>query len=173
MLTLHAPSPHDADDLLAFETANRRYFEQLINARPASYYAPQGVAQAIEQAMRDAERDLGYQYLVRDAAGTLVGRVNLSRVRRAHFHSAELGYRIAQAAGGRGHASDAVGQVLAKAFGELGLLRLEACCRPDHAASLKVLARHGFSPFGRSTRSFELGGQWHDLLHFERHAQAA
>ncbi|PTT79559.1 N-acetyltransferase, partial [Pelomonas sp. HMWF004] len=32
------------------------------------------------------------------------------------------------------------------------------------------LQRNGFQQFGRSTRSFELGGVWHDCLHFERHA---
>lgn len=170
MLTLEPPALHQVDELLAFETRNRAFFEQSINARAASYYSESGVAQALEAARRDAENDSAYQYLVRDSAGELVGRVNLTRVRRAHFHSAELGYRMAQSAGGRGYASEAVRQVVDKAFGTHGLKRLEATVRPENEGSVKVLLRNGFTAFGRSTRSFELAGHWYDLLHFERHA---
>lgn len=100
----------------------------------------------------------------------LVGRANLTRVRRAHFHSAELGYRIALAAGGRGYASLAVARLLDKAFTELKLQRIEATARPENIGSCKVLDRNGFRQFGRSTRSFELGGSWYDLNHYERRA---
>jgi ribosomal-protein-alanine N-acetyltransferase len=75
MLTLAPPVPSDADILLQFELVNRAYFESHVNARPLSFYSPEGVAQAIAQAQRDAEEDKAFQYLVRDAAGRLVGRV--------------------------------------------------------------------------------------------------
>lgn len=165
-----APCEVDLQALLAFELQNRAYFEATINARPASYYSAQGVGAAIEQARREARDDQAYQYLLWDS-GVLVGRVNLTRVRRAHFHSAELGYRIAQSAGGRGLASEAVRQVLARAFGEHGLVRVEATVRPDNEGSTRVLQKNGFTLFGRSHRSFELAGTWYDLLHFERRAE--
>ncbi|MCE4535962.1 GNAT family N-acetyltransferase [Pelomonas sp. P7] len=170
MIHLLPPTPEVADELLRFETDNRAFFEARINARPPGYYSPEGVRAAIELALREAKEDKGYQFLVRDAAGELVGRVNLIGVKRAHFHSAELGYRMAESACGKGHASEAVRQVLAKAFGELGLRRLEANARVDNEGSVRVLLRNGFSVYGRSTKSFELGGVWHDRLHFERHA---
>ena len=160
---LHAA---DADALLAFELHNRAFFEARINARPAAFYSTEGVRAAIAQAERDAAADHGHAWLVRDAAGVLVGRINLSRVRRAHFHSAELGYRMAEAACGQGYASEAVRQVLAQAFGPLGLVRLEATARVGNAGSHRVLFKNGFAPWGRSARSFELGGQWHDLMHY-------
>lgn len=172
MLSLLPPSLSDVHDLLMFEESNRRFFEQRINARPASFYSVEGVTRAIESAMQDAERDLGYQYLIRDMRGFIVGRINLARVRRAHFHSAELGYRIGQSEGGKGYASEAVRQVVSKAFVDLGLMRVEATCRPENEGSLKVLTRTGFFQFGRSKQSFELGGRCYDLLHFERRADA-
>ncbi len=115
-----------------------------INARPAAYYSIDGVTQAVTRAMQDAADDLGYQYLVKDD-GRIVGRVNLSGVRRAHFHSAVLGYRIGEAACGKGYAGEAVRQVLGIAFGELGLARIEADCRVENAGSVRVLLRNGFS----------------------------
>jgi ribosomal-protein-alanine N-acetyltransferase len=166
-LRLAPPTLADLRALFAFEMDNRAFFEAHINARPASYYSADGVAAAIEQAMNDANGDRAYQYLVWDGE-QLVGRVNLIRVRRAHFHSAELGYRIAEAAGGRGYASEAVRQVLRKAFGEHGLVRVEAVARAENEGSNRVLTKNGFTPFGRSTRSVELGGVWYDLIHYER-----
>jgi [ribosomal protein S5]-alanine N-acetyltransferase len=165
------PRAIDLDALLAFELENRAFFESHINARPADYYSVEGVGAAIDLAQREAQEDKAYQYLVWDA-GALVARVNLTRVRRAHFHSAELGYRVAQSAGGRGVASETVKQVLAMAFGELRLVRVEATARAENEGSTRVLQKNGFTLFGRSTRSFELAGTWYDLLHYERHAEA-
>ena len=167
-LQLRPPAAEDLDELLDFELRNRAFFEAHVNARPPGYYSADGVRAAIGTAQREADEDKGYQYLLRDGAGALVGRVNLSRVRRAHFHSAELGYRVAEPAQGRGVAREAVRQVLALAFGELKLVRVEATARDGNEGSARVLLRNGFSAFGRSRRSFELGGTWHDLVHYER-----
>jgi len=170
ILQLTPPTLDGADELLRFETDNRAYFEARVNARPAAYYSPDGVRAAIALAEREAAEDKGYQFLVRTEAGELVGRVNLAGVKRTHFQMADLGYRIAESAGGKGYASEAVRLVLAKAFGELGLVRLEANARVGNEGSIKVLLRNGFREFGRSTQSFLLGGVWHDRLHFERRA---
>ena len=162
----------DAPALRDFEVRNRAFFEATINARPAAYYEAGGVEAAVAQALEDARADRGYQYLLKDGEGRLLGRVNLSAVRRAHFHSAALGYRMDEAACGKGYAGDAVRQVLEIAFGELGLARIEADCRVENAASARVLLRNGFTRFGHSRRSFALHGTWYDRLHFERHASA-
>ncbi len=167
-LQLVPPTLDVADELLRFETDNRAFFEARINSRPPGYYSPDGVRAAIALAEREAAEDKGYQFLVRTAAGELVGRVNLAGVKRKHFQMADLGYRIAESAGGQGYASEAVRLVLLRAFGELGLVRIEANARVGNEGSIKVLLRNGFREFGRSTQSFELGGVWHDRLHFER-----
>lgn len=171
-IALIPPAHADLDALLAFELANRAFFEATINARPPAYYSREGVARAIGAAIEDAANDRGYQFLVKSAQGELLGRVNLSGIKRAHFHSGVLGYRIGQSAGGRGIASAAVGQVLEIAFGQLGLKRIEADASVANAGSIRVLERNGFVQYGRSRRSFELQGQWVDRLHFERHAPA-
>lgn len=170
MLSLHLVSDRDLADLRRFEFDNRAFFESRINARPAAFYADGGIEAAIAAAQREAAADTGYQFLMRDEAGALVGRINLIQVKRKHYHSCELGYRIAADENGKGYAKEAVKQVLDKAFGELRLLRLEAKAHAGNAGSIKVLERNGFSQFGRSTRSFELNGQWLDMLHFECHA---
>jgi len=158
----------DAPALLAFELTHRAYFESWVNARDPGFYSEQGVAAAIAAAQAAWAADQAFQYLIVED-GRIVGRVNLTAVRRAHFHCADLGYRIGENDGGRGVASRAVALCLEQAFGTHGLGRIEAIARPENKGSIRVLERNGFRQFGRSRRSFELGGQWFDRLLFERH----
>jgi ribosomal-protein-alanine N-acetyltransferase len=171
-LRIDAPTPAHADELLAFETRNRAWFESIINGREPSYYTDAGVREAIAQAVEDRANDRGYQFLVRED-GRLVGRVNLHHVRRRHFDSAELGYRVDRAENGRGIATRAVALCLAEAFGSLGLRRVEAVAQVGNLASIRVLERSGFTRYGLSRKSFELAGTWHDRAHFECHRSEA
>ncbi len=164
------PGLDDVEEVFEFEVRNRRFFETNINARPAAYYTKEGVLAAIQASMEDARADRGYQFLTRDSSGGIVGRVNLSRVRRAHFHSAELGYRVGESACGKGYGRDSVRQILEIAFRDLALVRIEATSRPENIGSVRILLSAGFREFGRSTRSFQLGDTWYDILHFERRA---
>jgi len=158
----------DAAALLRFELENRAYFERWVQARDPAFYSAAGVAAAVAAAESAWAAAQAYQYLVVDGE-RIVGRVNLTHIRRAHFECADLGYRIGEHDGGRGIASRAVALCLEQAFGEHGLLRIEAVARPENAGSIRVLQRNGFHQFGHSRRSFELGGQWFDRLLFERH----
>lgn len=172
LLRITALDLADLDELFEFEVVNRRFFESTINARPAEFYVKEGLRAVIETAIEDAKSDKAYQFLMKDPTGRIVGRINLLRVRRAHFHSADLGYRVAEAECRKGYARDAVRQVLSRAYGELKLLRIEATSRPENVGSVCVLRGAGFTQYGRSTRSFELGGVWFDTLHFEHRADA-
>ena len=161
----------DAAALLRFEIEHRAYFERWVNARDPAFYSDQGVRAAIAAAAAAWAADQAFQYLILDAQ-RIVGRVNLTGVRRTHFQSADLGYRIGEHDGGRGVASRAVALCLDEAFGTHGLWRVEAVARPENRGSVRVLERNGFLQFGHSRRSFELGGRWFDRLHFERHRDA-
>ncbi len=158
-----------AADLYQFELNHRAYFEARINARTDSYYSLDAVAKALKIAESEAKTDVGYQFLICDPSHQIVGRINLTQVRRAHFHRAELGYRIGQFDSGKGYASEAIRQVCHKAFIELDLQRLEAAVSVHNLASIRALQRNGFSQYGHSKRSFELNGVWYDVLHFETH----
>jgi ribosomal-protein-alanine N-acetyltransferase len=167
-LAIRPPTLADAADLLAFELANRDYFERWINARDPAYYSLEGVRAAIGQADIARRDDQAHQFLV-TAGARIVGRVNLTRVRRAYFNCAELGYRIGEHEAGRGLASRAVALCLREAFEALDFWRVEATARPENAASTRVLERNGFVAYGQARRCFQLHGRWCDLVHFERH----
>lgn len=160
----------DANAVWAFETAHRQDFESWINARPDSYYTPDGFDLALQTALLQQSADQAYHYLIWEG-DTLVGRINLTQVRRAHYQSASVGYRIAPLHRGHGLASDALQAIMHKAFHNLGLQRLEATARPENPASIRVLVKNGFQQFGHSRASLQLHRQWFDLLYFEAHAQ--
>jgi ribosomal-protein-alanine N-acetyltransferase len=172
-LALRPPQPADAAALLAFELENRAWFERWVHPRDPAYYRLDAVQAAIEQAASERRAEGGYQYLALAGDGRIVGRVNLRSVRGRPYRSAELGYRIGERDAGRGFASAAVALCLHEAFGAHGLWRVEATARPINRASIRVLERCGFTAWGRSARCVEFDGEWFDLIHFERHADAA
>ena len=162
-------SEHDADAVWNFETQHRQDFESWINARPDSYYTPQGFEMALQTSLLMQSAQHAYHYLIWEG-DALLGRINLTQVRHAHFQSASVGYRIAPEHRGNGVASDAVHAVMQKAFQDHHLLRLEATARPENPASIRVLLKNGFHQFGHSRASLQLHRQWFDLLYFEAHA---
>lgn len=159
----------DANALWAFENLHRSYFESWINARKASFYTPLGFDQALQTALLQQAADQACHYLIWQGE-ELAGRINLTGIQRQHFHSASLGYRIAPNYSGLGLATEAVRQIMEKAFQLHHLQRLQATARPENPASIRVLLKNGFHQFGHSKCSIELHRQWFDLLYFEAHS---
>jgi ribosomal-protein-alanine N-acetyltransferase len=135
--------PDHAPALLAFELENRAYFAAAVPDRGDGYFAEFDRHLRETLAIQTAGTDL-YHVLV-EADGTIVGRVNLFEVAGG---SADLGYRIAERATGRGLATAAVQQVIALAGAEYGLTELRAAARVENVGSRVVLERTGFVPVG-------------------------
>jgi ribosomal-protein-alanine N-acetyltransferase len=97
-----------------------------------------------------AEQDAGacHFHVVLDEHGELIGRVNLVDVTDG---VAELGYRVAEKAAGRGVARAAVTEVCRLAAGPYGLAALTAVTTLDNPASRAVLERTGFTVTAQAT----------------------
>ncbi|MEE1751551.1 GNAT family N-acetyltransferase [Streptomyces sp. SP18CS02] len=132
----HAPA------LLAFERVNRAYFAASIPDRGDHYFAHFDTRHHELLAEQSAGLHF-FHVLVGD--GEVLGRVNLVEVSDGR---AELGYRIAERATGRGLATTAVREVCALAAAEYGLHTLRAVTTLDNHGSLAVLARTGFTRTG-------------------------
>ncbi|MEU9385747.1 GNAT family N-acetyltransferase [Streptomyces sp. NPDC048279] len=140
--------PDHAPAVLAFEKENRAYFAATIPDRGDEYFA------RFEERHRAllAEQDAGvcYFHVVVGDAGEVLGRVNLVDVADG---GADLGYRIAERAAGRGLATSAVREICALAATGYGLTFLRAAARLDNQASRAVLARAGFTVTGETRLS--------------------
>jgi ribosomal-protein-alanine N-acetyltransferase len=134
---------HHAPALLRFERENRTYFARSVPDRGDDYFAGFTARHAELLAEQVAGR-CRFHVLV-DDDGTVLARFNLVDIADG---SAELGFRVAERATGRGVASDGVRAVCVLARESYGLRRLFASAALENAGSLAVLRRTGFAPIG-------------------------
>ena len=92
----------------------------------------------------------------------------LSNVIRWNLRSCSVGYWIAEAHNGCGHATAAVSRACEIAFRELGLHRVEAGTLLTNEASQRVLTKNGFSRIGVAPKYLEIAGIWQDHVLFQR-----
>jgi [ribosomal protein S5]-alanine N-acetyltransferase len=67
--------------------------------------------------------------------------------------------------------SDGLQLVLARAFTDLRLHRLEANIQPGNAASIALVRKAGFVREGFSERYLKIGGRWRDHEHWAIRAE--
>ncbi|HEY0240743.1 MAG TPA: GNAT family protein [Friedmanniella sp.] len=155
----------DAVALTALLVRNRTALAPWEPVRPDSYFTVEGQRVALAEAQRHHERGEDHPGLVL-VDGEPAGRMNLSHVVRGAAQSVSLGYWIDVDHQGRGVATAAVRAVLAVAFGELGLHRVDAGTLVHNHASRRVLAKNGFTEIGLAPRSVRIAGRWQDhVLH--------
>lgn len=152
-VTLERLTTAQGDAVLAFERENRAYFAASIVDRGDAFFEKFAEVHAARLAEQEAG-ECRFHVLV-DDSGAVVGRVNLVDIEDG---SAELGYRIAEKAAGKGLASAAARAIVALAASEYGLTMLRAGTSVRNVASQRVLERAGFRLVGgdESQRVYEL-----------------
>jgi ribosomal-protein-alanine N-acetyltransferase len=156
--------PGDAGELLALRAASREHLAPWEPEREESYFTESAQRARLETNAAEWTDDRGYGFAVLDAAdgGRMVGGVNLSNVVRGAWHNVTLGYWLAVADTGRGHATRAVRLATAYAFTHCELHRVQAAVIPRNAASLAVIRRAGFRHEGRALHYLRIAGVWED-----------
>ena len=133
----HAPA------VLAFELENRAYFAASVSDRGDDFFEQYTDRHSAVLAEQEAGIRAFYVLVAED--GSVLGRFNLVF---AEDGTAELGYRVAQHAAGRGVATAAVQELCRLAAARHELHTLRAGTSRDNAASQKVLVKAGFVPDG-------------------------
>ncbi len=135
--------PGHAPAVLAFELANRSYFAASISDRGDEYFDQ--FAEQHSALLAEQEAGAGAYYVLVAEDGSVLGRFNLYRFTGG---TAELGYRVAQHAAGRGLATATVRELCRLAAARHGLRTLRAATSRENTASQKVLTKAGFVPVG-------------------------
>ncbi|NHZ98795.1 GNAT family N-acetyltransferase [Massilia sp. CCM 8734] len=141
--TLRTLAQGDADALLAFELANRAWFERHVQAREPAFYSPEGVARHIAQYLDGHATGAWHPCVLLDGEGRIVGRANLKGIDRAEG-SAEVGYRIAHDQTGKGLATFALQSLVKLARASWQLKELRAEVTQANQGSAAVLRKCGF-----------------------------
>ncbi|MCO8306477.1 GNAT family N-acetyltransferase [Streptomyces sp. RKCA744] len=143
----HAPA------VLDFELANRAYFAASVTDRGDDYFAQ--FTDRYNALLAEQEAGICAFYVLIAEDGSVLGRFNLVDI---EDHTAELGYRVARQAAGRGVATATVRELCPLAAARHGLRTLRAAAAHQNAASRKVLVKAGFVPVGPADPA-HLGGK--------------
>ncbi|MEU9058870.1 GNAT family protein [Streptomyces sp. NPDC048430] len=143
----HAPA------VLAFESANRAYFAAAVPDRGDDFFARFTERYGALLAEQEAGVCAFHVLLAED--GSVIGRFNLVDI---EDRTAELGYRVAQHATGRGVATATVREVCRLAAADHGLRTVRAAATHRNVASRKVLTGAGFVPVGPADPA-HIGGE--------------
>jgi [ribosomal protein S5]-alanine N-acetyltransferase len=143
----HAPA------VLAFETANRAYFARSITDRGDAFFERFTSVHAARLAEQEAGEG-AYYVLVADD-GSVLGRFNLIL---GDDGVADVGYRVAEGAAGRGVATTALRDLVRIAATHHGVRRLRAATSHQNVASRRVLEKAGFVGVGPADPA-DVGGK--------------
>jgi ribosomal-protein-alanine N-acetyltransferase len=161
-------SVDDAPALTQLLIENRDFLAPWEPVRDEEYYTLAAQRKAIEAALERYAQGTAVPHVILGAdEGDLVGRITLNTIVRGPFQSASVGYLVGEKYNGRGVATAAVADMKCRAFGDLGLHRLEAGTLKHNFASQKVLERNGFERFGLAPEYLNIAGDWQDHILFQ------
>jgi [ribosomal protein S5]-alanine N-acetyltransferase len=155
--------PADGEELAALYLANRDFLAPFEPVRPAEFFTADGQRERLQRQL-DGET---HPFAILDD-GAIAGTINLFGIVRESLQSGVIGYWVDGARNGRGLATGAVGELLAFAFGELDLHRVEAATLVDNVSSQRVLRKNGFEKIGLARRYLRIDDEWRDFLLFQR-----
>jgi ribosomal-protein-alanine N-acetyltransferase len=139
--------------VLDFETTNRAYFAASISDRGDEFF--EHFADVHRARLAEQEAGTGAYYVLLDEDGSVLGRFNLILVEEG---VADLGYRVAQRAAGRGVATATVRDLCSLAASRHGITTLRAATSHANVASQRVLLKAGFVPVGPADPA-DIGGK--------------
>ncbi|WP_350347600.1 GNAT family protein [Agromyces sp. G08B096] len=160
--------PADADRLAELQSAGRDFFAPWDKERDEAWFTAAGQAAEIAGMLERYERGEVVPHVILAPDRHAVGRITLTGIVRGPFQSASMGYWLSPDVNGRGYTTDAVRAMLALAFGELGLHRVEASTLLHNERSQRVLERAGFTRIGMAPRYLRIDGRWQDHYLFQR-----
>lgn len=95
----------------------------------------------------------------------LIGTVTLFNLESGN-HRAEIGYCLDRSEWGKGYMNEALQALLAYAFEELAIHRIEADVDPRNSASIRTVERLGFKQEGYLRERWQVNGEIQDTVFF-------
>jgi ribosomal-protein-alanine N-acetyltransferase len=155
--------PEDCDELAALYAANRDFLAPFEPQRPPEFFTGDGQRERLARQLADDTHP--FAILDGDA---IAGTINVFHIVRESLQGCTIGYWVDRARNGRGLATAAVEEVVAYAFGELDLHRVEAATLVENIASQRVLEKAGFDRIGLARGFLRIAGDWRDFYLFQR-----
>ena len=166
-VTLRAPRGADYEAWSALRQLSHAYLQPWEPTWPEDDLTRPAFKRRLSIYAREMDAGNAWPFFIfADADQALVGAITLSNIRRGVAEAGTLGYWIGRPFAGRGHATAAVSGLVAHAFDELKLHRVEAACVPTNLGSRRVLEKAGFALEGQARAYLKINGAWADHLLF-------
>jgi ribosomal-protein-alanine N-acetyltransferase len=165
-VTIRPLRTEDAAELAALYAANRDFLAPYEPVRPPEFFTAEGQRDRFARQLADAT----HPFAILDGK-EIAGTINLFHIVRESLQGGTIGYWVDGRRNGRGLATGAVAEILAFAFGELGLHRVEAATLVDNVPSQRVLEKNDFERIGLARRFLRINDAWRDFLLFQRIAE--
>jgi len=162
-IRMRTPMLEDYEDWAKLRGASRGHTEPWEPAWTVDELTKGAYKRRLIRYQTDRQSGGGYPFFVfRSRDNVLLGACNLNNVRRGVLQSADIGYWIGSPFTRQGYTRAAVRRLLAFAFDDLDLHRVEAACRPENEASRALLMGVGFQFEGQARGFLNIAGQWRD-----------
>jgi len=154
-ISINSLQESDAEELFKFEKNNKLFFEQMVPSRGEDYYNFDTFKIRHRELLAEQQENKSKFYLMRDHAGTIIGRINLVDLDTTN-NIAEVGYRVGKEYGGKGIGAKALKLLLET---EVSVKKIKAKTTTNNIASQRVLEKNGFKQVCIDDDEFEMNGQ--------------
>jgi ribosomal-protein-alanine N-acetyltransferase len=158
----------DAPVLAQLLQANRDFLAPWEPTRGESYFTVDGQRAIIRDLLERHQRGYALAHVIVAESGHVIGRITLTGIERGPFQSCNVGYWVSAAHNGRGFATAAVGEMVRRAFDDLGLHRVQAAAHVHNVRSQRVLERNRFVRFGIAPAYLLINGRWQDHALYQK-----
>ncbi|ODN71638.1 GNAT family N-acetyltransferase [Methylobrevis pamukkalensis] len=169
---LRVPTMADHPAWAGLREASRSFLEPWEPRWPHDDLTRASFKRRIKRYQREIREDSSYPFfLFRSVDGLLLGGATLSHVRRGVSMSCSLGYWMGEAHAGQGYMAEAAARLLAFAFRDLRLHRVEAASMPHNERSVRLLEKAGFIREGFARGYLLIDGKWRDHVLYAVNAE--
>ena len=143
----------------------REYLTSVLRSRALhrGYVVAASVPREYRSYLRATRRANQESFFIVDAqSGELAGVININNIVRNASLSGQLGYYAFVPHAGNGLMREGLTLVIAWAFRELGLHRLEANIQPGNRRSIALVEGLGFRREGKARGYLKIGNRWRD-----------
>jgi ribosomal-protein-alanine N-acetyltransferase len=156
---LERPSLRREAEYLGVARASRKLYRGFVTTAAT----PQEYREYLRRSRRSNQESF---FVIANETNSLAGVINLNEIVRYAFCSAYLGYYAFVPHAGLGLMREGMTLVLAFAFGDLKLHRVEANIQPANRRSIELVRGLGFRFEGLAVRYLKICGRWRDHEHW-------
>jgi ribosomal-protein-alanine N-acetyltransferase len=163
-LILRLAEPADIPALVRFHTENTAHLAPTSPEPPPDFLTAEYWEREVARNHDDYahERSIRLRLFLREAPHAVIGSFTLSTMVRGPAQFANVGFALDHAHQGQGIMTEAGHAVIAYAFGDVELHRLNACYLPTNARSARLFHRLGFVVEGYARDYLRIQGRWQD-----------